>query len=164
MRRSKMLHLLGQVAKHKEVHRLGAPRGMKGPDASRVRFYFVEKDEFLYLLKGAPAVPTARSNRCFAVATRTLLRLSRCESSSLRSSGNLTATRQVHFSRLDNKPSSAYLASAETTGCVRGASYGCESRPRRSAASHTLGLLASLWVASPLARRIPGHLLKRHHI
>ena len=32
MRRSKMLHLLGQVAKHKEVHRLGAPRGMKGPD------------------------------------------------------------------------------------------------------------------------------------
>ena len=83
---------------------------------------------FLYLLKGAPAVPTSRSNRCFAVATRTLLRLSRCESSSLRSSGNLTATRQVHFSRLDNKPSSACLASAETTGCVQDASYGCESK------------------------------------
>ena len=29
---------------------------------------------FLYLLKGAPAVPTARSNRCFAVATPLALR------------------------------------------------------------------------------------------
>ena len=28
-----MLHLLGQVAKHKEVHRLGAPRGRAEQDA-----------------------------------------------------------------------------------------------------------------------------------
>jgi hypothetical protein len=39
-----------------------------------VQFYFIEKDKFLYLLKGAPAVPTARSNRCFAVATPLALR------------------------------------------------------------------------------------------
>ena len=46
-------------------------------DAPRMRgcdFISLKKDEFLYLLKGAPAVPTARSNRCFAVATPLALR------------------------------------------------------------------------------------------
>ena len=46
----------------------------------------------------------------YGVVTRTLMRLSLRESSSLRSSENLTATRQVHFSRLDNKPFSAITA------------------------------------------------------
>ncbi len=36
--------------------------------------------------------------------------------------------RRVVILRLDNKPFSAYLASAETIGCVRNTSYGCESK------------------------------------